>query len=56
MKNEQANQFYTEMQNVMPTHKEGNIFEHFKTTGTGSACKLCIKRREQKHAFVIDLH
>ena len=48
MKNVQANQFYTEMQNVMPTHIEENIFEHFKTTGTGSVCNLCIKRREQK--------
>ena len=36
MKNVQADQFYTEMQNGMPTHKEENIFEHFKTTGTGS--------------------
>ena len=50
MKNVQANQFYTEMQNVMPTHKEKNIFEHFKTTGTGSVCK-CIKRRNRNMLF-----
>ena len=49
MKNVQANQFYNEMQNAMPTHKEENIFEHFKTTDTGSVCK-CIKRREQNYA------
>ena len=55
MKNLQANQFNPEMQNFMTTHKEYNIFEHFKTTGTDSVCK-CIKRPEQKHAFVIDLH
>ena len=55
MKNVQANQFYHEMQNFMTTHKEENIFEHFKTTGTDSVCN-CIKRPEQKHAFVIDLH
>ena len=55
MKNIQANQFYPEMQNFMTTHKEENIFEHFKTTGTDSVCK-CIKRPKQKHAFVIDLH
>ena len=56
MKNVQANQYYTEMQKGMPTHKEENIFEHFQTTGTGSVCNLCIKRREQKHAFVKDIH
>ena len=55
MKNIQANEFYPEMQKFMTTHKEENIFEHFKTTGTDSVCK-CIKRPEHKHAFVIDLH
>ena len=39
----------------MTTHKEENIFEHFKTTGTDSVCKR-IKRTEKKHAFVIDPH
>ena len=55
MKNVQANQFYTEMQSVMLTYKEENIFEHFKITGTGSVCKYII-RREQKNAFVKDVH
>lgn len=53
MKNVQANQFYPDEQNVMATHQQETILEHFKTAG--SICKG-INRREQNHAFVIDLH
>ena len=53
MKNVQANQFYTEMQNGMPTHKEEFFFEHFKTrTVRGSDYSPAKELSEQKDKLV----
>ena len=53
--NIQANQFYTEMQHFMTTHKEENILNISKQQAL-TAFASVLKRPEQKHVFVIDLH
>ena len=55
MKNVQDNQFYTEMQNVMPTHKEENILNISKQQAL-AAFATCVLKDENRNMLLSKIY